>query len=123
MMIDEMMNDEMMNDELVNNEMMYDEMMYGEVTRSTTAPFTQALIICLSVCWRAKLVELFCPVLNSISARLSWLPLLVAGSAGLWLPLLVAGGLFTTPLHISRSNEPNFQIQTAFDSTQGDLHF
>ena len=45
---------------------------------------------------------------------------LVAGS---WLPILVAWGLFTTPpLDISRSNWPIFKIQTAFDSTQRDLH-
>ena len=48
------------------------------------------------------------------------LTLLVAGS---WLPLLVAGGLFTTPPDISRSNGPIFRMQTAFDSTQRDLHF
>ena len=49
------------------------------------------------------------------------LTLLVAGS---WLPLLVAGGLFTTPppLDILSSNGLIFKIQTAFDSTQRDLH-
>ena len=38
-------------------------------------------------------------------------------------PISGRGGLFRAPLDISRSNGPIFKIQTAFDSTQRDLHF
>ena len=49
------------------------------------------------------------------------LTLLVAGS---WLPLLVArGGGLGPPLEISGSYRSIFKIQTAFVSSQHDLHF
>ena len=51
-------------------------------------------------------------VINPISGRLLATPISGRG----W-------GAVYDPLDISRSNEPIFKIQTAFDFTERDLHF